>query len=191
MKFDIQWILSGGAALVALACGYAVFAPQSAYSVPTVPARVIPDLPAAPAPFLAPPESAFAIVAEKPLFDQQRKKYVPPPVADKAAPPPPPNLSLVGVIIDSDKRLAMVKSSEGALASSVAVGAQIAGWQVAEIEPDRIVLKAGTAQEEVRLDANKAPPQSVSSQARSPSALPPQGQRAEPASTPSQQQVAP
>jgi hypothetical protein len=38
------------------------------------------------------------------------------------------------------------------------VGGQIAGWQISAIEPDRIVLKAGNSESEIRLDANKAAP---------------------------------
>lgn len=169
MKLTPVTALSGMCIGLFAGCLYALLAPASAYPVPAVRLPPLSAPPPPPTAFAAPPPNAFAAIGDRPLFDAERKKYVPPPKPDEAkqAPPPPPNLSLVGVIIDSDKRLAMVKASDGMLASSIAVGANIGGWQVAAIEPDRIVLTAGTAQDEIRLDANKAPPQTAA-QAMSP-----------------------
>ncbi len=154
-------LLSSTSAVLALACVYELVAPLPAYSVPPVQTSPLPALPNTPAPFTAPLPETYAAISDRPLFDPHRKKYLPSPKpgADKTAPPPPANLSLVGVIIDSNLRIAMVKSSDAMLAMSVGVGAEIGGWQVSSIEPDRIVLKAGTAEEDIRLEANKAPPQ--------------------------------
>jgi type II secretory pathway component PulC len=165
MRTSPQWSLTGIAVVLLLGVIYELFAPQSAYSVPQAHVTAVPVIPRPPTPFVFPSASEFAAISEHPLFDSHRKKYVPPPVdaAAKSAPPPLPNLSLVGVIIDADRKLAMVKYSEGTLASSVGIGTEINGWQVAVIDPDRIVLKAGSSEQEVRLDANKAPPQSAPS----------------------------
>ena len=159
-------VLSGLCVVLGIAAAYEMLAPLPAYSVPTVHIAGPAELPAAPAPFVAPPEGAFAAITERPLFDALRTKYVPRPTPEqqKAAPPPPPTLLLVGVIIDAERRMAMVKSSEAMLATSVGIGAEIGGWEVSAIEPDRIVLKAGTAEDEIRLDANKAPSQPAQQQ---------------------------
>jgi len=161
MDGKLQWILGCVCGALFLILSYEIIAPRPAYSVPQVSVAPIPALPKPPGLLLAPPASEFAAIADRPLFDAQRKKYVPPPVdpTAKQAPPPPPTLSLVGVIIDADHKIAMVKSSDGMLAASMSEGAEIGGWHLATIEPDRIVLKFGASEHEVRLDANKAPPQ--------------------------------
>lgn len=173
-------------ATVGAAWLYTMTAPLPAYSVPSVAVPNPGELPPAPPPFVAPPAATFVVIADRPLFDPHRKQYLPPakPEGNKAAPPPPPNLSLVGVIIDSDRRLAMVKSSDAMLAMSVSIGAEIGGWQVASIEPDRIVLTSGTTQDEIRLESNKAPPLAAGQSPGSPVALQTPHQATQQQSTP-------
>lgn len=154
-----QFMLAALCGTLGAASAYEMFAPPPSYAIPAAHVQGLVAVGPPAAGFMPPPASAFASVAERPLFDPARKKYVPPPsaAADKAAPPLPLNLSLIGVIIDSERRLALMKSSETALAMSYAVGDQIDGWQIAEVDPDRVVLKAGTAEDAIRMDANKAP----------------------------------
>jgi len=154
-----QLVLSAACAVLILAIAYELMAPIPTYAVPSVHVAGAVVLPALPGAFVPPSENAFASVTDRPLFDISRKKYVPSstPAEDKAAPPPLPNLLLVGVILGSDRKLAMLKPSEAALAMSYAVGDQIGGWQVTEIDPDHIVLKSGATEHEITMDANKAP----------------------------------
>jgi hypothetical protein len=134
---------------------YEVFAPLPAYSVPSARVGAI-AVPAPPPAFAAPAIAAFAPIADRPLFDPQRRKFVPPPtVSAAAAPPPPPDIALVGVILDGANKLAIVRASNAALATSMAVGESIGGWQLSSIEADRIILHAGTLENVIRLDANR------------------------------------
>ena len=64
-----------------------------------------------------------------------------------AVPPLPSNVSLVGVIIDGDRQLALIKTQGAPFAESLRVGAVIDGWKVTEIAPDKVVLRAGTAEQ--------------------------------------------
>lgn len=142
---------------------YELFAPPAAYSVPAVRVPAVAPLVSAPPPAAIAGAESFAAIIDRPLFDPGRKKYIAPKANDgNAAPPPPPTLFLVGVIIDSEKRIAMVKSSDAMLAASMRVGDKTAGWQLSAIEPDKIVLSAGTAQHEIKLESNKAPTETPS-----------------------------
>lgn len=154
-----RFVLAVLCAALGAASVYEMTAPPPSYAVPAARMRSTVAIGAPAAEFMPPPANAFAAVTERPLFDPARKKYVPPPSAasGKAAPPPPPNLLLVGVIIDSERRLALMKGSEAALAMSYAVGERIDGWQVAEVDPDRVVLRTGTVEDDIRMDANKPP----------------------------------
>jgi hypothetical protein len=69
----------------------------------------------------------------------------------------PPEVALVGIMIDSHDRIAMLRTPGSPLANAFHLGATVSGWQLSEIAPDRIVLSAGGARAELRLDANKAP----------------------------------
>jgi type II secretory pathway component PulC len=149
--------LSGVCLLLATTVVYVMVAPSSTVPVPTVSIPTVAKLPDAPPSFVAASHDSFASIADRPLFEPTRKKYVPPPKpdAEKAA-PPIPKIFLVGVIIDTDTRIAMVKTPDAALATALAVGGEIAGWQISAIEPDRILLNAGNSENEIRLDDNKA-----------------------------------
>jgi hypothetical protein len=81
--------------------------------------------------------------------------------SDKAAPssataPPLPSLALVGVILDGQNSLAMVKLAGAPFAQAMGVGASIGGWQITGVGPDKIVLHAGAFEQDVRLDAKPA-----------------------------------
>jgi hypothetical protein len=170
---------------------YELFAPLPTYAIPAARVERTVRVGMAPVLFIPPPAASFAAIADRPLFDAARKKYVPPPASmpDKAAPPPPPNLFLVGVIIDSERRLALMKPNEAALAASYAVGDQVQGWQVSEIDPDRVVLKAGTVEDDLRMDANKATNQATGAEIRSvPPAMVPRPLDRGPQAPPPQQQ---
>jgi hypothetical protein len=106
-------------------------------------------------PVVLPPLARFAEIGERPLFNPGRK-----PVASPAVTPTsniPPDVTLVGIILDSQDRLALVRTPAQPFASALRLGATLSGWQLTEIAPDRIVLSAGAARDEIRLDANRAP----------------------------------
>ncbi len=59
------------------------------------------------------------------------------------APPPmmAPDLAVSGVIIGTEKRIAIVKRSNDAAFTRVSPGSQIDGWTVSEIESRSVVLR--------------------------------------------------
>lgn len=99
--------------------------------------------------FFSPPsEAAFDIIDQRPLFVLDRK-----PVAAAELPGgpekgtlPPPNATLVGIISDAHKQLALIKTQGSPFANSVSVGMSVEGWQVSEIGVDHVLLRAGSTQ---------------------------------------------
>ena len=58
----------------------------------------------------------------------------------------------MGVVISTDRRLALLRRASGPEVLRVSEGQEIDGWRVATIEPDRVVLRQGDAVEEVTLE---------------------------------------
>jgi hypothetical protein len=111
--------------------------------------------------FIAPSPASFEAINDRPVFLPARKALAAP--ADKTAaaaaaagPPPLPSLALVGVILDGQDSLAMIKLAGAPFAQAMAVGTSIGGWQITGVEADKIVLHAGTFEQDVRLDAKPA-----------------------------------
>ena len=67
----------------------------------------------------------------------------------------PSDVTLIGVIIEGQTRLALIKTASAPFAQSVAQGGEIEGWTVAEVDPDKIVLSSGATKQEILLAANR------------------------------------
>jgi hypothetical protein len=173
---NIERAAAVSAALLALVFLYEALVPMG---VPDTPAIALPPI-AVSHLFVAdtaqPPSVVYAAITEKPLFLPTRTR--PSLVVAKpetAAPPPPPNVYLVGVIADSAGSLALVRSPDSPLETSLRAGQTIGGWQITQILPDRMILTSGAVQDEVRLDAPHpmdAPPSKPNPQ--TPQQTPPQ-----------------
>ncbi len=103
-------------------------------------------------PTATPSPEAFADIDAHPLFNPDRK-----PIAASAtaqATQAPPDIVLVGIILDSRDRMALIRTPAAPLATAFHMGATISGWEVTDIAADHIVLSAGGARDEIRLDAN-------------------------------------
>lgn len=101
--------------------------------------------PAAPAKFQMPPQEHFASIDERPVFDPSRKPVAGPPDAPAAnGSLSLPSVMLIGVIIDHETRLALVKLTETAPVASYSVGTWLGGWQIVQIEADKIILRANS-----------------------------------------------
>jgi len=149
-----QLLLTSLCALLGVSFVYEVAAPLREFSVPVIEHHRSAAPAVAPVPFVPPSVDAFSAINDRSLFDAERRAIAPASTPTQGgAAPPPPNVVLVGVIIDARDRLALVKTPESPLAVSVKLGASIGGWQVSAIEADRIVLRAGPANDEIRLDA--------------------------------------
>jgi hypothetical protein len=67
----------------------------------------------------------------------------------------PSDVSLIGVIIEGQTRMALVKSASEPFARSVPQGGEIEGWTVAEVDANKIVLTSGATKQEILLAANR------------------------------------
>lgn len=151
-------------AQVALAMLCLVLASLLAYETNAAPAA--PDVPAArwqspPAPAQLPiapplpPSQSFASIDARPLFNPARTPVASVDPAAKIVVPPPTDVSLIGVIIDGERRLALLRTPASPLEVSVAVGDSVSGWQVATIAPDHVVLHSGTTDFTVNLNSGR------------------------------------
>jgi hypothetical protein len=155
-----QILLFAVCGLLVIALAYELFAPLRDYDPPTaaVPAT------ASSAPVIAtytpPAFSTYAIIAERSVFNPLRTPIVEDSsgAAAGAGDALPSDLALVGVILDGAVKMAMLKSSQSPLVVSVPQGAVFEGWQVATVEPDRVVFAAHGARQEIKLSDNKPPP---------------------------------
>jgi hypothetical protein len=143
--------------LMAALTVYELSVPPAEFVLPIV--HLEPRLASASPPpgFIAPPPDNFSAINDRPVFIPSRKPLALP--ADKTttaattSAPPLPSLAVVGVILDGQNSLAMVKLAGAPFAQAMAVGASIGGWQITSVGPDKIVLHAGPFEQEVRLDA--------------------------------------
>ncbi|HEX3675577.1 MAG TPA: hypothetical protein VHU87_15000 [Rhizomicrobium sp.] len=143
-------------ALMAILFVYELTAPPAQFALPEVHLRPRAIALQTPAPFLAPPAAMFDAINQRSLFLPSRKSLTPPPVAGGAAPagpPPLPNAALIGVILDGQNSLAMVKLSGAPYEQAMAMGASLGGWQIAGISSDHITLRSGAFTQDMHMDA--------------------------------------
>jgi len=139
--------------LMAALFGYECLSPIADLEIPTVRLALPTRDAVAGQVFQMPTSASFATIDARPVFDATRQPVAAPPeafVADGTSSSLPP-MTLVGIIIDRQTRLALIKLAGAPLAMSYAVGMSVSGWQIVEIEADRIVLRAGGANQEIRL----------------------------------------
>jgi len=148
----MQQGLAGLCGLLGSILAWQLLAPSTTREVPTIawhPSGLDVALGSVP----SPPANTFGRINERPIFNPTRKPVTPTPKAGEA-PARPPDATLIGVIIDGQNRLALVRTSASPLEVSVTVGASLGPWTVTTIEPDHISLRAGTNETEIRLNAN-------------------------------------
>jgi hypothetical protein len=169
-----QLVLSGVCAALLVMLGYLLFAPLPEISLPPVHARAQTVEDDAPLPrFEAPPQATFADVDDRSVFNPARVRVSSPSVAGATnATTLPSDISLVGVILDGEKKLALIRSPQQPLAVGLGVGGSIEGWQVTRVEADRVALRAGGPEQELKLSDNKPAPGTATN---SPNGGPPNG----------------
>jgi hypothetical protein len=172
------------------AIGYEVAAPLPEPQLPPPVAAARPIATAPLAVFHPPPSESFDEINARPVFDRARA-----PVAEDTSTTigsfsgtstTPPAVSLIGIIIDGARRIAMIRSTVSPVATSVSIGDAIEGWKVVQVDPDRIVLRSGSDNAEIRLTQNRSPAMSGPTTVISGGLPPgmPQGAPAVPASGP-------
>jgi hypothetical protein len=97
---------------------------------------------------------SYREVLERPVFLQSRR---PPPEERPGSVIQPSSLVLVGLIIAPNGRRALIQYGEPPRLQRIIVGQAIEGWSVESILPDRIVVRRGDAEEELKLK-HKGPP---------------------------------
>ncbi len=97
---------------------------------------------------------SYREVLERPVFLQSRR---PPPEERRGTVIQPSSLVLVGLIIAPDGQRALIQYGEPPRLQRVMVGQAIEGWSVESILADRIVVRHGDAEEELKLKLKGAP----------------------------------
>ncbi|HEY2069243.1 MAG TPA: type II secretion system protein N [Rhizomicrobium sp.] len=155
-----------GGLLVAVSClcavlFYQVLAPVAPVETASVVTPVLKPGPILPS-YTPPPESDFAIINARALFDPARQPVEEPKAqgaASASATPPP--VSLVGVAIGANKSVALLKKPDEQAAVSVSVGDAVDGWQVTRIARDQVVLSANGTDVTITLRKAAGLPQPV------------------------------
>jgi hypothetical protein len=151
-----QRILFALCGVLTMAIFYEIAAPLPDVAVPELTPRAFAGAVPASQRFSPPPVESFAAINARPIFSPERKPIEPVAIASANGPSQLLKAILVGVIMDAQNRLALIKTAASPLAEAFAVGATIEGWQVQEIDTDKVVLRSGAAQDEIRLDADRA-----------------------------------
>jgi hypothetical protein len=128
--------------------------------------------PIAPVPVLKPVE-AYAAIAERPVFQPSRRPAPPPPpkslppvaptpavVPPAPAPAPPPPVltpvTLLAVVISTDRREAVLGLT-GGKSSTLAEGDHLGDWTLTKVLPDRVVFRSAETEEDVLFPVGDKP----------------------------------
>ena len=100
-------------------------------------AAVVPPVPEAPV-FDMREEETYSVILERPLFSPSRR-----PVGSTvpAASSGSSGLTLLGVVSGLGRRIALIRTGEGAPATKAEAGQEVAGWQLLTVEPSHVVLE--------------------------------------------------
>lgn len=107
--------------------------------------------------FALPRVETFAAIVERPIFSPTRR---PPPEAEVALDEAFSNLDLllVGVVISSDERIAIVLPKNHTEVVRLGAGDLFQGWTVDMIEPDRVTFRRDGLEEQIELSYDRPPP---------------------------------
>lgn len=97
--------------------------------------------------FAMPPLRSFADVLARPLFVETRR---PPILSAPANDGRSSAFTLVGIVISTHERLALVEHGQPPRVERLSEGQEIDGWTVEKILPDRVVLARADARIEVK-----------------------------------------
>lgn len=153
-------VLVLGATLV-----YQILAPIPEYEIPRTAPRPVSFPALARQQFLPPQFAEFSEIDEHPLFVPGRL-----PIRTRASlersQRVPPQLTLIGIILDASRKIAILKPS-GAATVYLTPGETFQGWHVAAIEPDFVEMESGGETFKARLP-RPTPPSATPPPARPP-----------------------
>lgn len=143
--------LAGGGALIAYQEGYSPRRPVTAdASAPLPPAQA-----AEREVFHLAPLGSFRNITSRPLFTATRR---PAPASaetdNKTGAARPGPFLLTGVIIADEARLAFIRDQRGGAQYQVGIGAQVEGWTVEAIHPDRVIVVRAGERAEIGLEVS-------------------------------------
>jgi hypothetical protein len=103
--------------------------------------------------FVMPPLATYNEVTARPLFSVTRR----PAAAARQTSAAMSSLTLAGVVISRDGRVALIRQGKSPGLTRVREGQHVGGWTVQSIAADRVVVSDGAAQAELKL-LEDAPP---------------------------------
>lgn len=105
-------------------------------------------------------QSAYAAIAERPLFSPTRRPLESAPSTAANQPrKSPAKFVLTGVIIVSpEEKIALLREARSPTAQRLSEGQSIAGWRIEKIMPDRVILASGDETAEILLWSDQEPP---------------------------------
>lgn len=98
--------------------------------------------------------SDFDEVVKRPIFTASRRPFAPPapePAATREPERLPADLRLMGVLIDSDRKQALLRTKQHPAGHWVKEGQSVEGWLLRSVRTDGAVLAAGPRTHELRL----------------------------------------
>ena len=118
--------------------------------------------------FRLPPEAQYIEISQRPLFTNDRKPRPIDPnegtaVATEGPPPVPLNATLLGVLLDPEHRVAILRDNATSAVIRVRQGmplpGELAGWTLQELEARKAIFDGGAQQgtAELKLDMAKTP----------------------------------
>lgn len=115
--------------------------------------------------FDLPPETEYAVIAARPLFHEDRRPEQrdggqqdgDAQLAEEQAPSEPPPVTLTGVIITPEARIAMMRNTESREYVTLKEGEPLEGWTLQKVQHRRIVFDSGGREQIVELDVYTGP----------------------------------
>ncbi len=151
--------LLGACTVLGAVVGLELRYPQRLELPPVIPAPAAPAEPPVRLTYSAPPLQAYDEILLRPLFAKDRQ---PPPEpdateqgADSAASDDLGAWKLEGVVVTPERRLALLRDSGSGKFRRLSQGEELAGWQVSQVQADRVVLKQEQEQHEILLQVAK------------------------------------
>jgi general secretion pathway protein N len=102
------------------------------------------------APVPMPSREAYSEILARPLFTPSRRPPEPVESTPRQA-PAPLTITLAGIAMSADQRIAIVQTGNPPRVLRLAEGQQLDGWTVITIAADRLVLRSHLATEEVKI----------------------------------------
>ena len=106
--------------------------------------------------FAMAPMERFSAIVKRPIFSPNRRPAAKQPESKKQQ-RPQSKLALYGIAITAGERIALVGVERGTGLARIKKGEAFSGWVVIDIEQNRVLLRQGTLDEELKLNYGVPP----------------------------------